>query len=518
MTADQTFSTTADNRQLETVVHFNADAPLTLSASNASGSVDISTDTALQAGTLRVAATRTDGGTFEDDDHHLTVKAEGNTVSIHPDWQFASGMSGLARRIRDQLQHGFRPEDWNLSRLKLSPELDFNIVITLPLSLKEGSQMKIRTASGEVSARDITAGVSIATASGDVDARTLTGTVAVHTASGDVEMADVTESLEMNTASGDLSVSGGDAWLAARSASGDVSIRNMQLRNARITTVSGDIQLDSIFNNSGSYGMETVSGDISLSTILPGSDAAATLAFGTLSGSSHVDDAWQHRKRREWHAGEGDNRISINVKTVSGDLSARARLDPSVTTRSLEMPSSRYEDIESSDFRDEMKTFGKEMKAFGKEMKHMTHPDHMNHPTAPIPPVPPTPHVPTPPAPPTPPAGARRSDDSGIFTAGPSGRDYRRDQTPSAQPTEPVSPPERFTDEEHRPASAEQDNVPIELPEPTDIRATTSQSGEASAADTRDERLRVLEALEKGEIDIEDALARLEAAKDQPPT
>ncbi|HYH13427.1 MAG TPA: DUF4097 family beta strand repeat-containing protein [Thermomicrobiales bacterium] len=510
MSSEQPFTVTNDGMKLETDVSFNADAPLTLSASNASGRVDITTDVTLPAGTVRVSATRTDGGGFEQDDHHFTVKADGNSISVHPDWQFASGVSGIARRIRDQLQHGFRPEDWNLSRLKLSPELDFNISIALPASLRQGSQIKVRTASGEVSASDIAASTSIVTASGDVDARDLTGTVAIHTASGDVEVDSVKESLEINTASGDVSISGGDAWLAARSASGDVSIRGMAMRNSRITTVSGDITLDAIFNNAANYGMETVSGDVDLRVALPANDATATLGFGTLSGSSKVDPDWQQRKRREWYVGDGDTRISINVKTVSGDLSARARLDTTVEAREIELPShTPVDDAFDTDFREEMKSFGEEMKRFGREMKQMTHHD---HPTAP---VPPTPADAVPPVPPTPPAGPHHAghspDHTHLFTTGPSGHDYRHRASAQAQPTEPVSPPEPFTDApDDQPSEAE-----IIAMETSETPTTPETTTEPRPTDSRDERIRVLEALEKGEIDIEDALAQLEANNDK---
>lgn len=512
MTTDQIFTVTDDGRKLETDVSFNADAPLTLSASNASGSVDVMTDVTLPSGTIRVSATRTDGSEFNADDHHFNVKVDGNSISIHPDWQFASGVSGLARRIRDQLQHGFRPEDWNLSRLKLSPELDFDITISLPAALRPGSQVKIRTASGEVSAKEIVANVSIVTASGDVQARNLTGTVAIHTASGDVEADNITESLEINTASGDVSITGGDAWLAARSASGDVSIRGMTVRNSRITTVSGDITIDSIFNNAANYGMETVSGDVDLRIALPGRNAAATLGFGTLSGSSRVNPDWEQRKRREWYAGEGDNRITVNVKTVSGDLAARARLDESIEARAIEVPvQTPTEDVVDDDFRQEMKAFGEEMKKIGHEMKHIGRSIHATTP------VPPRQTDSVPPVPPTPLAGPPRSgepaeDHSHIFTSGPSGQDYRQTPPTQSQQTEPVSPPTPFTEEPaEQPREAE--IIAMESIEPeTDTQETTSG---AQTDDSRDERIRVLEALERGEIDIEDALAQLENDPDK---
>lgn len=544
MTTETPFTTSDDKRRLETTVSFNADAPLTLSASNASGRVAVTTDASLPAGTIRVAATRADSNAFEDDDHHFNVRADGNDISIHPDWQFASGVSGLARRIRDQLQHGFRPEDWNLSRLKLSPELDFHIDVTLPASLAAGSQLKLRTASGEVDARAIAGNTSVVTASGDVSVRDLTGTVAVHTASGDVEASGITESLEINTASGDVTITGGDAWLAARSASGDVSIRGMRLRNSRITTVSGDISLEATFDNAAAgYGMETVSGDVTITATLP-ARAGATLGFGTLSGSSSAQGAWEKRKRREWNAGEGDDGPSINVKTVSGDLSASARLEATVEARHLDLPSRvpDPDDIEPiHDFKREMKEFGREMKHLSKEMQHTGH--GLGHVIPPIPPVPPMPTHDE--------RSARRAEErlrereerlrereqrlqereeerqrhhddrqddrderqrlrdlDRRLREEARGPDRTRLQpdaprdTATAQPTEPVAPPARFTDE---PDS--QETVAVNI---ADTDSAPTEPGPNVSSERRDERLRILEALEKGEIDIEDALAQLD--------
>jgi hypothetical protein len=163
------------------------------------------------------------------------------------------------------------------------------------------------------------------------------------------------------------------------------------------------------------------------------------------------------------------------------------------------------------------------MKQLGKEMKHLGHPSH-----------------PTPPAPPPPPTApwsdqelrdheqrmrdqeqrmrdqeqrmrdreqrARDAEAAMIFTSGPAGVDYRRDTAPvttvePAQPTEPVAPPTSFTEE---PAMTEQEPI---------AQAETAPDQPIARSDQADPRLRVLEALEKGEIDIEDALAQLEAER-----
>lgn len=515
MSTEQTFTVTDDQRHLETLASFNSDKPLTLSVTNASGEVSVSSDDSLSSGTVKVMVERTDSREFDEDDHHLTVKVEGNSISIHPDWQFASGVSGIARRIREQLQNGFRPEDWSLSKIKLSPELDFHISVFLQPSLAEESQVRIRTASGDVTAKDFVSGTSIATASGDVNTRNLTGVIAIHTASGDVHADQMTESLEINTASGDVLIKGGDMWLAVRSASGDVAIHGAELRNSRLTTVSGDVTLDALFTNVGNYGAETVSGDVSIDAIVPGNNVRATLGFGTISGSIRVEGSWEKHKRREWHVGQGEAGASINVKTVSGDLSAKATLDAGVEARSLKMPSSTSEHDEDQgdigdDFKQDMrdvsrgmKEYYKGMKQYSKEMKRTE--KHMS-PVPPIPPVPPTPPTPSTPT---------EWSGSHVFNTGPADPDANRREASEAQPTEPVVPPTPFTDESATEDADHDESATVIAMDGGDHQPAPS---EEETPENQDERLRVLEALEKGEIDIEDALAQLEKDQQRQPS
>ena len=392
MATDPTFTTSPDHRRLEASVTFNADSPLTLSASNASGHVDITTDATLPAGTIEVAAIRTDNGEFADDDHHLTVKVEGNTISIHPDWQFASGVSGLARRIRDQLQYGFRPEDWNLSRLRLSPELDFHIIVRLPANLADGSQIKLRTASGEWTPATFARGRASLPPPGDVNARDLTGTISIHTASGDVDAENIIESLEINTASGDVSISGGDAWGGALGERRR-RIHDFALRNARITTVSGDVSLRATFNNAANYGIETVSGDVSLKATLPN---AAGSRFRHPLGSSHVGGVWEKQKRREWTAGSGasgaddqhqdgqrrPHRERRSGRERRGTYLAMPQRTPDVTAETYDGDDLRFQG------RDE--GVRREMKEFGREIRHMVGAGEVPRVPPPTPPTPPT--------------------------------------------------------------------------------------------------------------------------------
>lgn len=109
--------------------------------------------------------------------------------------------------------------------------------------------------------------------------------------------------------------------------------------------------------------------------------------------------------------------------------------------------------------------------------------------------------------------GRGQLKDSPIFTAGPSGRPYRDPQTAPAQPTEPVAPPQPFDEEE---ASMDQP-APQNDSQHTEPIASVDQGAEQPGMHEpkADDRITILELLERGEIDIDEAMARLEAEKER---
>src|SRR5680860_10627 len=98
-------------------VSIDPDKPLVLSVSNASGEIRVAGSD--QPG-VRIVVRRSDGNPEHDPELiPVTVDVDGNHISIHPDWSVAGGLTGLARKIKDQLQHGLNPNDWDLSKLRL---------------------------------------------------------------------------------------------------------------------------------------------------------------------------------------------------------------------------------------------------------------------------------------------------------------------------------------------------------------------------------------------------------------
>ncbi|MDQ4099559.1 MAG: DUF4097 domain-containing protein [Chloroflexota bacterium] len=309
--------------------------PLDLSVTNSSGKVRI---VASDQPNVWIVARRSGGdGNDDDDGRGVRIDVNGNRIAIHPDWAAAAGIPGIAQKVKDQIQQGLHSGNWNVHKLtKLHfGDLVYDFRIEVPRALAAGSKVQVKTASGDVHVEGVTGDTTVATASADTSLADLKGQVAVHTASGDVTVERVDGSLEINTASGDVSVRGADAWLALRTMSGDLQIDDATLRNARVTSVSGDLQANAALINTGAYAFETVSGDMTIRCRIPaGASAAAT--FRSLSGDVHVSEAWAGDGRRSWKIpGEVDG-PRIQVKSVSGDLTMTGTVDPSLTLREEE--------------------------------------------------------------------------------------------------------------------------------------------------------------------------------------
>lgn len=470
--------------------------PLDLSISNASGEVKL---LASDQQNVWVVVRRVDGTIDEDEEVGVTIDVEGNRISVHPDWQIMSGLSGLARRVKSQLKEGFNPDDWNISKMKLNPNLEYDIRVEVPRELAEHSRLRIKTASGDVEVRGTRADLSVATASGDVELNDVDGRISSHTASGSVNVKSATGSLEVNTASGSIRVVDGEGWTALRSMSGSVKVDRFILKNARVTTVSGSVDANVIINNRSDYSFETVSGSLKLLTTLPGDGSGARMAFRSLSGSSHVDGDWVSASgKRNWQLPAGSDGPAIRVKSVSGSLTTTGKTDASVSLRNEPLPtepdwfadadaemSSHFAgpgdardakvdqemDLNWDKAMDWVKEATRRIQQASGQIHGSSHAGHTGHPTAgdtePIhtAPVPETPR--TPQVPPTPAAPG----------------------TPPVPPTPPV-------------ASSE--------PATTDTAPLTDQAGKKTAGVDEAERIRLLEAVERGEIDIDEALARMD--------
>lgn len=490
-------------------VSIDPSEPLQLSVSNASGEIRIAGSD--QAG-IWVVVRRSDGnGDHDPDIIPVTVDVDGNHISVHPDWGVAGGVAALARKIKDQLQNGLNPGDWDLSRFRLNPDLNYDIRVQIPRHLVAGSKVTAKTASGQLSVSDVEADVVAATASGRIELKKLRGRITTNSASGAIAIDGVHGSLEANTASGSLTVADGEAWTALRTVSGRINIERFVMKNARLASVSGSINANVTADNAQEYSVSTVSGSVNLELRVPAA-VTTTLASRSASGWAKVREEWVSTGRRTWTVGSGAQGPAFNVKTVSGSLKASARADAGLAARNEPLPApvgGEASDRVDSSTVDDVDVTGAGHRHGEDHFDLDTHMDGMtswardfaqdfkkNFASLATPPVPPQPPAPpsasapaapsVPPTPPEPAAPAR--DDTAAISAQPwTWSSGSGSPPPTGQATAPIP------------------GTPQPAP---DTQASADAQATPDAVDA--ERLRVLEALERGDIDIDEALAKLD--------
>jgi DUF4097 and DUF4098 domain-containing protein YvlB len=185
-------------------------------------------------------------------------------------------------------------------------------------------ELRGRTASGDVRAREVTDRIDLRTASGDVDVDRA-GAVDITSASGEVRVGVAARPVNVGTASGDIRLGTADDEVGAKTASGDVTVGTFHGPSLEARTVSGDVTLALPAGRRVSYDIKTLSGRVSL----PGGEArgrgrhdrdrdrrgdataAATAgsAPGGIAGTQEAPAAPQ--------------RVRLRVKSVSGDVTVR---------------------------------------------------------------------------------------------------------------------------------------------------------------------------------------------------
>jgi DUF4097 and DUF4098 domain-containing protein YvlB len=247
----------------------------------ASGPVQADID--LPAGSVHVTATKTD-----------TVRVD------------LTASSNAGERLLAETEVGFEDDTLRVhvpKRVSIRGNAGLDLTIELP----EGSSVKAKTASADVTFDGELGSVNGSTASGDVHADRIGGDVELTTASGDVRLGESTGDVRVTTASGDTNIGRADGDIIAKTASGDVWI-GAAGQSATAKTASGDVRIDSIA--SGLADATTVSGDITLA-VVPG--VGVYMDISTLTGDVSSD--------LESDAGaEGEASLTVSCRSVSGDI------------------------------------------------------------------------------------------------------------------------------------------------------------------------------------------------------
>ena len=530
MTATNALTPIANTNELQQHIGFDQRQPLQLSVTNASGQIRVSGST--REG-IWLVVRRTDGKADEPGASiPITVSIDGNSISIHPDWTVAGGLASLAKKIKDQLQNGFDASEWDLNALRLTTDLNYDMRVELPLDLAEGSKVSVKTASGAITLNGINAAVSTVTASGAVSGSGLTGIISANSASGAISLEAVNGSLEVNAVSGAVSVRGGEAWTALRTVSGRIRINDFTMKHGRIATVSGAVEAHVSANNAQSYTFSTVSGRVELDVAVP-AGVTSSLTSKSASGSVSVDGDWVPLERRSWKMGSGETGPAFDVKTVSGALHSSGRIDGGLLALREPLPefeqqqeaerneasthdqatkhmnphdgergmwSEGHLDMDLDSITTWAKDFAKDFKRNFSQLGTPPEPLEPDQPTSAVPPAPPV----TPPTPPRAPGSNDNAPWTWSSTTGATTVPPVSAQQPTS-PITPVPPADPIADTDTTDTAPA--DVPV-TPEPANTADVAAETGTMSESDA--EHLRVLEALERGDIDVDEALSRLD--------
>lgn len=276
-------------------------------------------------------------------------------------------------------------------------------------------------------------------------------TVELRNASGDVTVDDITGTINVTTASGDAQLRAVAGEVTAQSASGDLLVEQ-RAGGLTVRTASGDVHVKG--GALDRFGAVTASGDLMIETDLRG---LGPFTSQTVSGDVQLTG-------RLLTSAGGDNQgATLTFQTVSGD----AEVTPPLRSTGKRVWRLGPSDTGGTEIA--VRTVSGDLRARLDLARDATA-GTADAPTAAL--VTPAPAMTVPPVPPVPPV-------------------------PSIAPEAPPTAAERS------PNAADLDTVPLPPPveDATPLPATD---------DTEAERLAVLQALERGEIDVDEALTRLE--------
>ena len=165
--------------------------------------------------------------------------------------------------------------------------------------------------------------ISVASVSGDVTIGARTNVLEIEVVSGDLEIDGSFADARFNTVSGDIVVNGLKGDLDMSSVSGEVLLRGAVLRNARLESVSGDMEIEAAMAPGADVSIETLSGDIELH--MEG-ELSASVEVESYSGSIRSDRGEVKKAKfgpnqsLAFRIGEGDARIRIESFSGTVDL------------------------------------------------------------------------------------------------------------------------------------------------------------------------------------------------------
>lgn len=203
--------------------------------------------------------------------------------------------------------------------------------VDIAIAAPHASALRIATGSADVVATGRYGATDIGTGSADVTVDHIIASARVRSGSGDVRVGDVDGDVEVRTGSGDVRIDSVGGSMAAKTGSGNIELGNGG-RALSALSGSGDVAVDDAPEE---VGVRTASGDVRLTRVRCGSVSVTTASGEAHAGVAAGTSAWldvattSGRVRNDLASadepGDGDDRVRLALRTVSGDISiARA--------------------------------------------------------------------------------------------------------------------------------------------------------------------------------------------------
>jgi hypothetical protein len=275
---------------------FTCPGPVALSVRFAAGRVSVRAAEDAGDATVDVRPGNPDSAADAEHAAATVVEQRGDTIIVHA--PPARGWFGKNPKLDVQavIPAGSRVDiDVKSADVELAGQLGRAAVTTASgdIVAEAAAELTARTASGDVSCRQVGGAASATTASGDIRLDTVAGPAELATASGDIDVTAVEDDVRARTASGDVVLGRVGGSVSVRTASGDTRVRAVHRGTIDVNTASGDIEIGVAVGTAAWLDVQSLSG--SLSSALEPTDAP----------------------------GDGSDTVTIHAHSLSGDVRVR---------------------------------------------------------------------------------------------------------------------------------------------------------------------------------------------------
>jgi hypothetical protein len=239
----------------------------------------------------------------------VAVSASGNTLTIEVRRPGFPGPASFGRAPFAELRLAI-PAETSVEASLVSGDLTASEV---------RADLSLTTVSGDVQIEETVGNLRLRSTSGDIEVSEHRGAFDVETVSGDVEAGGELENPRVETVSGDVELEGVSGAAELHSISGNLAVLEARDASLQVESTSGDVVFAGSLAAGASSRISNISGDVEVEVADP---ADLRLELSTTSGDIDSDlelrDVERERRRLSGVLGDGDS--ALTVSTTSGDV------------------------------------------------------------------------------------------------------------------------------------------------------------------------------------------------------